>query len=140
MINIVTPALFKQPLEPSRNLLKKCGRLGDISVLYLLPLLVYIPIGLMIHMYWFVTFHDYAGYQNLSFYFGGIYLGSLLIYIIISTLYQWVKFNFLKKTPDFYEPKLLFQIFRGAKQTTNSLVTERGNLWIDKPTENTQDQ
>ena len=97
LITIVTPALVKQPLDPSRNLLKKCGSLGDILVLYLLPLLVYVPIGLMIHMYWFVSSQDYAGYQTLSFYFGGIYLGSLLIYMIISTLYQWVRVIFFSE-------------------------------------------
>ena len=36
--------------------------------------------------------------------------------------------------------KYSFQIFHGTKQNTKSLVTEKGNLWIDKPTENTQDQ
>ena len=81
--------------------MKKYGSLGDISVLYLLPLVLYVPIGFMIHMYWFagstLTSKDYTDFQKYI-YFGAIYFSCILIYMVITATYQWVRLHYIENS------------------------------------------
>ena len=76
----------------------KCGNMCDIIVLYILPLVIYLPVGCLVHLYWYQEssfgFEEHDGYQTLSFSFFGLYLGAPLVYLIISMIFNHVRLNF----------------------------------------------
>ena len=72
-----------------------CGSMCDIIVLYILPLLIYLPVGFVVHLYWYLesSFTSEDDYEKLTFTFIGLFLGAPLVYLIISSIYSYVRLN-----------------------------------------------
>ena len=75
--------------------LSKYGRMGHLLITYLLPVLVYLPTGLFVHLYLYMGYNFTAEdtSEEFSFYamiFGAIYLGAPIVYMILALIYYRV--------------------------------------------------
>ena len=93
---LISPALFAFPPNAKSRCLPKtrCGRVAHTISLYILPLVIYIPVGMVCHLYLFqdnaITFDTSSGHLVQAAIFGAIYCGAPLIYLFLAAIYYKV--------------------------------------------------
>ena len=72
----------------------KLGRIAHTIMLYFLPTLVYVPAGLICHLYLFrdnaITFDTSTGHLVQVAIFSGVYCGAPMVYFVIAGIYYKV--------------------------------------------------
>ena len=98
LTTLITPAFYQPPPNAqARGIpMTRFGRFGHICLLHLMPLLVYVPAGLVCH--WFAFESVGFGPQNFGpfdsakilYALIGSYLGGPLVYALIGLIYYGV--------------------------------------------------
>ena len=75
----------------------KCGRIAHTIILYFLPILIYVPAGMVCYHLFrdnAITFDTSTGQLIQVSIFSGIYCGAPLVYFVIAGIYYRVSIFF----------------------------------------------